>query len=195
MPAKNAKNPKLAIRLDLLRPQSNPEKIPVKLLRWLLSTGRYIFIFVEGLVLIAFLTRFKLDADLAQNKETIEGQIPFIESLKPYEILIRQTQLKLSTIESVRNSSPDFGQILKKISEKTPQGVKLSNINMEGGVGKVTIQMNGQAQTNADLSSFLAGLKNESIFTNINLASIGLEQNLIRFTISFNTTNEGGSSL
>ena len=195
MPAKNAKNPKLAIRLDLLKPQSSPEKIPVKLLRWLLSTGRYIFIFVEGLVLIAFLTRFKLDADLAQNKETIEGQIPFIESLKPYEILIRQTQLKLSTIESVRNSSPNFGQILKKISDQTPQGVKLSNINMEGGVGKVTIQMNGQAQTNADLSSFLAGLKQESIFTNVNLASIGLEQNLIRFTISFNTQEGGGSSL
>lgn len=195
MPAKNAKNPKLAIRLDLLKPQSNPEKIPVKLLRWLLSTGRYLFIFVEGLVLIAFLTRFKLDADLAQIKEIIDGQIPFIESLKPYEILIRQTQLKLSTIESVRNNAPDLGQILKKISDQTPQGVKLSNINMEAGVGKVTIQMNGQAQTNTDLSSFLAGLKNESIFINVNLASIGLEQNLIRFTISFNTQDKGGSSL
>lgn len=195
MPAKNTKNPKLAIRLDLLKPQSSPEKMPVKLLRWLLSTGRYIFIFVEGLVLIAFLTRFKLDADLEQNKETIEGQIPFIESLKPYEILIRQTQLKLSTIESVRNSSPNFGQILKAISGQTPQGVKLSSINMEGRVGKVTIQMNGQAQTNIDLSSFLAGLKNESIFTNVNLASIGMEQNLLRFTISFNTQAGGGSSL
>lgn len=195
MPAKNAKNPKLSIRLDLLKPQGSPQKLGVKLLRWLLSTGRYIFIFVEGLVLVAFLTRFKLDADLAQNKETVEGQIPFIESLKPYEILIRQTQLKLSTIGSIRSSSPNFAQILKKISAQTPQGVKLLGINLEREVGKMTVLMNGQAQSNADLSSFIAGLKQESSFVNVSLTSIGLEQNIIRFSISFNTQSEGGQNL
>ena len=63
-----------AINLDLLRPQSSPEKLFSRLLRWLLSTGRYIFIFVEALVLIVFISRFKLDDDLASKKEAIEQQ-------------------------------------------------------------------------------------------------------------------------
>ncbi len=56
---------KLAIHLNLLKPQSNPEQLPIKLFRWLLLSGRYIFVFVEALVLIAFAARFKLDADIA----------------------------------------------------------------------------------------------------------------------------------
>src|SRR3989344_1083063 len=107
---------KIAITLDLLKPQSNPQKIPIKILHWLLSTGRYIFIFVEIIVLAAFFARFKLDADLAAKKDIIEEQIPYIESLKSYEILIRQTQLKLSTIKAFYATQPDYTQILKKIA-------------------------------------------------------------------------------
>ena len=61
-----------AIDLNLLKPQSKPEKLPVRLLRWLLASGRYLFVFVEAIVLIAFAARFKLDEDLAAKKEDIE---------------------------------------------------------------------------------------------------------------------------
>src|SRR3990167_2341698 len=112
MPKKTLKT---GINLDLLKPQSNPEKITVKVFRWLLSTGRYIFIFVEAIVLIAFILRFKLDADLAEKKEAIEQQIPYIESLKPYEVLIRESQLKISTMRASKSEVIDYPQTLKKI--------------------------------------------------------------------------------
>lgn len=194
MPKPN--NPKLAIHLDLLHPQSNPEKIPVKLIRWLLSTGRYIFVFVEALVLIAFISRFKLDADLAAKKEAIEQQIPYIESLKPYELLIRATQLKLSTIDGFQTNHPDYPLILKKIADQTPAGVKLVSLNLSKGVDKVTIQMNAQAQNNHDLAQFIGGLKSDGFFSDINLASVGLEQGVIRFNVTSSaSTREKGKSL
>lgn len=177
-----AKNPKLKLRLDLLKPQSSPERIPVKVLRWLLSTGRYIFIFVEGLVLIAFILRFKLDADLASKKEAIEQQIPYIESLKPYEILIRQTQLKLQTLTASNQNLADYALILKEIASQTPSGVKIISLSLDKNVGKVSFQINGQAQTNADLASFIAGMKSDQYFADINLSTVGLEQGVIRFT-------------
>jgi len=122
---------KLAINLNLLKPQSNPEKLPVKLIRWLLSSGRYIFVLVNALVLIAFGTRFKLDADLADKKYKIEEQIPYIDSLRPYEIIIRETQLKLLTIDTVKKSSPDWAATLKKIADQTPTSIKITNINIK----------------------------------------------------------------
>ncbi len=179
-----ADNPKLIIHLDLLKPQSNPEKIITKLLRWVLSSGRYIFIFVEALVLIAFIARFKLDADLAKNRELIEEQIPYIESLKPYEILIKQTQLKLSTIGSFRSNYTDYPQILKKISDQTPQGVKLNSLNVKIEKSNITIQMSAQAQSNNDLATFIGGLKEDSSFSDINISSISFEKGIINFTLN-----------
>lgn len=178
-----AKTHKLSIRLDLLRPQSSPEKLPIKFLRWLLSSGRYMFIFVEALVLVAFISRFKLDADLANKKEEIDQEIPFIESLKPYEVLIRQTQLKLSTIVAFHTNYPDYPQILKKIADQTPLGVKIINLNLQKDVDKVTIAISAQAQTNNDISNFITGLK-EAGFSGVTLASVGLEQGIIRLVIN-----------
>lgn len=174
---------KITINLDLLKPQSNPEKLPVKLFIWLLSSGRFIFILVEAVVLIAFLTRFKLDADLATRKETIEEQIPYIESLRPYEILIRQTQLKLSTIYAFNQSNPDYHTLLKKVAEHTPISVKINSLSVEKAVNKITVQINAQASTNSDLVTFVSSLKDDQYFTGVTLASAGLEENLLKFTI------------
>lgn len=193
MPAKNSK---LLIRLDLLKPQSSPEKLPVKFFRWLFSSGRLVFIFVEALVLLAFIARFKFDADLAAKKETIDQEISFIQSLKPYEILIRQTQSKLSTIDTYRTNATDYTKILKGIADQTPAGVKILTLNLTKTTGKVTVSINAEAQTNNDLSSFLAGLK-EGGFTQVTLASVGLEEGLTRFVINADSanTNTAGKNL
>ncbi len=189
------KSLKIGINLDLLKPQSNPEKLPIKLFRWLLSTGRYLFIVVEAIVLIAFITRFKFDADLASKKEAIEQQIPYIESLKSYEVLIRQTQLKISTILTSRGNLIDYPVILKKIADQTPIGVKVISLNMENRVGKLSFTMNAEAQNNNDVTSFVEGLKQNSTFSDINLTSIGLEQGLIRFTLTGIAQTAKGVSL
>ncbi|MDO8577025.1 MAG: PilN domain-containing protein [Candidatus Daviesbacteria bacterium] len=187
---------RLTLKLNLLKPQSNPEKLLIKLTRWLLSSGRYIFVAVNAVVLIAFGARFKLDADLAAKKEAIEEQIPYIESLKPYEILIRETQLKLSTIDSIKKGSLDWLMILKKISDQTPRNVKIISINIGKNLGTATIHITGQTQTNSELTSFIIGLKGEDTFSEVNLAGVGLEQGVIKFIIDISAklTNTGGKS-
>lgn len=177
-------NPKLVIRLDLLKPQSDSEKLPVKLIRWLLSSGRFIFVFVEALVLIAFIARFKLDADLSSNKEAIEQQIPYIESLKGTETSVKEAQLKLSTIDSFYSSYADYSQILKKIAAQTPAGVKIISMNLQKNVAEITIQLNARAQSNIDLVSFLTGLKQDPSFSDINITGIGFEKGSLSFSLS-----------
>lgn len=183
---------KIIISLDLLKPQSNPQKLPIKILRWLLSSGRYIFIFVEIIVLLAFFARFKLDGELAAKKEAIDEQIPYIEGSKADEILIRQIQLKLSTIKAFHTSQPDYPQIMKKIADNTPLAVKITNLNLERVVGKVTIKITAQAQSNNDVATFIAGLKSDSAFTDVNLASAGLEEGLIKFTLDATANIQAG---
>ena len=174
---------KLSINLNLLKPQSNPEKILVKLIHWLLSSGRYIFVLVEAVVLIAFGARFKLDADLASKKEAIEEQIPYIESLRPYEILIRNTQLKLATIDNIKKNSANLAEILKKIADQVPASVKINTIRTEKNIGSTTLHITGQTQVNSEITNFVSGLKSDPSFSNVTVASLGLEENTIKFSI------------
>lgn len=190
-----AKSPKLILHLDLLHPQSNPEKIPVKLLRWLLSSGRLIFIFVEAIVLIAFLARFKLDADIASKKEEIDQKVPFIQSLKAYETIIRQTQLKITTLETFYSQDPNYTKLLDQIAQNTPLGVKLSNLSLTKDVSKINIQLSAQAQTNTDLIGFISALKKDSNFSSVNLSNITLDQNIINFTVTATAAGSQGKSL
>ena len=191
----NPKSIKLGIKLDLLRPQSNPEKILTRLFRWLLSSGRFILILVEAIVLIAFITRFKFDADLATNKETIEEQSPYIENQLSFEILARQTQLKLSTIGFFKSDYADYPQVLKKIADQTPQGVRIVSLNLERNVDKLTIQLSAIAQSNNSLASMLTGLKQDVTFSNINVTNISFERGGLNFTLSAQANLAGGKSL
>ncbi|MBI4036464.1 PilN domain-containing protein [Candidatus Daviesbacteria bacterium] len=174
---------KSLIYLNILHPQGEPQKLLLNIFRWLLSAGRYLIILVEAIVLAAFLLRFKLDADIATTKEAIEEQVPFVESLKSDENLIRQTQFQLVTIKDLRQKSPAYVEVIKKIAQQTPNGVTVNNLNIERQVGKVNLKITGTSLNNSELSSFVLGLRQDKTFADTNLTSVSLDQGLINFSI------------
>lgn len=182
-----------AIHLNLLHPLGLKEPILARFIRWLLSSGRYIIIAVEAVVLVAFLSRFKFDADLQNTKEEIEAQLPFIHSLKADEALIRRTQLQLSTIKDIRLNSPDLANILSQISAQVPQGVKLTNVSLTAKVGVVEVKISGQSTQNSDITAFLNNLKTNQSFKDLNIGGIGLNHGVVVFTITGNFYSSKGN--
>lgn len=175
-------HPKLA--LNLLYPQGIPQKLPVKLLKWVLTFGRYIAIAVEIVVLATFAARFKLDADLANIKERINQQIPFIESLSATETQIRQMQFKIEVIKQTYNSSPSWKETFDKIANQTPLGIKLLTLSFDRTKEPTQFKIVGTAVSNNDLGAFISGLKTEERFADINLASLAYDRGEISFTIT-----------
>ena len=180
------KSDPVRLRLNLLKPQGTPEKVAVKLIRWLLSVGRFIIVLVEALVLIAFLSRFKFDADLEDLKEKVDNQIPFIQSLKNDENLIRQTQLKLSIIKEKRLKYPDYEQILSKISSQTPTNIKITSISIDKKE-HTDIKIVGTSITNIDISEFAKNLKKDNFFSEVELVNVGLQDDAITFSLNLIT--------
>lgn len=173
------------LKLNLLISQTHQPKIYIRLLKWLIASGRYIIIIVEFMVIAGFVARFKLDADLLDLQDKIKLQIPYIESLKSDEILIRQTQFQLATIRQVKDESLDYAQILIKIASLTPQNIKLTNINLNKlpNLNKATIQITGQSPSNQEISLLIKTLKKEPQFSEISLTNLTFEQPVIVFTI------------
>ena len=176
---------KLRINLNLLHPKEAPAKLPERFLKWLITYGRFIVIFVEIIVVSAFLTRFKLDADLDTLKNNINRDLPYVEGLETDEILIKQTQDKLALIDKTYLGSDKWQETVVDISSQIPQSITFTALMLEEkDETSVNFRIGGSTPSNSDLGIFLNNLRKTENFKEINLASISFEQNQIVFTIT-----------
>ncbi len=178
--------PKFKISLNLLYSQGTPLKWPAKILTWALSTGRYIGIAVEILVLATFAARFKFDADLADLKEKINQQIPYIESLQKEESLIKQTQFKIGFVKKAMAGSPKWANNFTALSNQTPQGIIFTTLTFNHPQFSENLEFKviGTASSNRDLAVFLNGLRNDPSFKDVNLVNLSFDQTGLTFTIT-----------
>lgn len=195
-PKEQAKNQKLSIfKVNLLVHKGDPVKIHILLLKWLLSSGRYIAIFVEIIVIVAVVMRYKLDGELSELKNNINERAAYIKTLSSDEALIKQTQFKLSTIKQMRRDNPDFAAILLDIAQQTPTRINLTNIAFSkpspaAGFG---LSISGQTPSNVELSVFIKSLQKDPLFTDISLSNISFEGETV-FTIIGNLAPQGGKN-
>lgn len=164
-------------RVNLLVQKGQALKLEVRLMKWILASGRFIVVIVEIIVITAFIYRYKLDTDLADLQERINEQVPYIKSLKNDELALKQVQFQLSTIRQTRSESPDFVDTLNKIASLTPRSIRLTNITFEVAEPptKAAFTINGQTPSNLELSAFINALKQDPQFSDINLSNISFE--------------------
>lgn len=183
--ADSAQPTKLRISLNLLHPKEAPTKLPEKFLKWLISYGRFIVIFVEIIVVAAFLARFKLDADLDDLKRKINLDLPYVQGLSADEALIKQTQTKLALIDKTYLNSDRWQETILDVSSQLPQSIQLLGLTMEDkDETGVSFRLNGTTLSNSDLGIFINNLRNQPAFREINLASISFDNQQILFTIT-----------
>jgi len=184
--AASAQQPtKLRISLNLLHPKEAPSKLPEKFLKWLITYGRFIVIFVEVIVVAAFLARFRLDADLDELKRKINLDLPYVESLAVDEALIKQTQDKLALIDKTYLNDAKWQEAVVEISEQIPQSIVFIGLLLEEKDERtVNFRISGTTRSNADLGIFLNNLRSIENFREINLASISFDRQQILFTIT-----------
>lgn len=187
------KNTKQAFfKVNLLIHKEEQSKLYLRLLKWLLYSGRFIVVFVELLTIGAFVYRYKLDFDLIDLQEKIKEEVPYVKSLKQDEILIRQTQFQLSTIKQVKRESPNFTATLLKIAQLTPKSIILTNITLDRGQTptKTALIISGQTPSNIELGAFIKALQKDSAFSGITLTNISFEGQT-NFTITGSLNEKG----
>lgn len=164
-------------------PQEDWEKTSFgRFLKWLLTIGRYIVVFTELIVILAFLSRFKLDRDLTDLYEQIENKQAVIQSYADFEADFRFLQEQLSTIQSLRKDQLQTKQLMEEIADLTPIDVYFSDLLVTGDRASFT----ANALSEAGLATFINNLKRSSRFSNLEIDSlaIGAEEGIgISFTL------------
>lgn len=176
---------RLRISLNLLHPKETPSKLPERFLKWLITYGRFIVILVEVIVVGAFLTRFKLDADLDTLKNKINQDLPYVEGLSIDEALIKQAQTKIALIDKTYLNDDKWQEAVVEISAQIPGSITFTGLSLEEKDEKsVNFKISGTTLSNSDLGIFLNNLRSLDNFSEINLTGITFDQQQIVFTIT-----------
>lgn len=139
-----------------------------RFLKWAITTGRYILILVELVVIVAFLSRFKLDKDMADLSDSIAGKKAVLDATYSTEQNFRFTQSQLNAAEILLNSQARARQTLETAVSYVPPQVTLTKLALQ--LNSLTIS--GQASTTDGLAILLARMTADRGWKSIDLSEV-----------------------
>lgn len=171
------------ININLL-PNEDLEKTPAgRFLKWALTVGRYIVIFTELIVLIAFLSRFWLDRTLSDLHESIAQKQAIVKSAQELENQARSIQNRLAEAKTIMSDNLKASEILDLLAKITPTDIVYNNLVLSKN--RVNISATGLSELS--LSVFSYNLRNSQLFSDINFDSLEknkTQQGEITFTLT-----------
>lgn len=163
-----------------------PHKEPTfaeKFFSWMLTFGRFIIIGTEMIVLVAFVSRFKLDRDLIDLHDKVQQEESIVKSLISVENRSRSLQKRLFEIGSINQASKNSIAILQEIPALTPENVFLDGLT----IYDKGLKIDAKTLSGGGLSDFVKRLRNSNHFSSISLDRITRDETLggqIKFTIT-----------
>lgn len=183
MPAKKSH------RINLL-PKEDFEKTTLgRIMKWALTSFRFIVIVVELIVIGGFLFRFYLDVKISNLDDEIQQKSALISSRSSFEQEFRKLQEKLGIYKQITIPENMTLPSVEDIANSLPVDTKLISLMREHDLVKVT----GSSQNEASIGTFIAALKEKERFQDVSLTQVKtLEDNPdIEFSLNITLNREG----
>ncbi len=137
-----------------------------KFLKWALSWGKKIVVLTELVVVLAFLSRFKLDSDVATFSEEIDRRKTIILASQNFETEFRNIQEKVKKVKATVKT-PSLVAIYDIVEQLTPAEVTIDNTTILDR--KVSLEGKGNDQ---NLSTMVTAFKVSPDFDNVILDKV-----------------------
>ena len=174
---------KFKTNINLL-PREDLAQNPIgKFLTWALTFGRYIIIFTELIVILAFIFRFKLDLDLQKINSEVERKLAIIQSQKELENNIRLVQSRYGQVQKIQTENKISVKILEELAQITPLDVIFTNLSIKND----TLEIQGVGLSKIGISTFIYKLGLSGLFMDVNIESISSKDkndNKITFSLT-----------
>ena len=174
--------PKKTSHVINLLPQEEFRISPVgRILHWATTTFRTIVIITELIVIVAFLSRFWLDAKNADLNDIIRQNQSIIESYKDFETEFRQVQQRIKIFSEMTQSST-LGSLMMQAINLLPEDVNLVSISQVEN----SLQIKASSASERSIVQFITNLLNNPAFKEVKVASAvasSENQSVIVFTL------------
>lgn len=155
-----------------------------KFLHWAVTSGRYIIIATELVVILAFLSRFKFDQDLATINNTIEGQKLLLTRQQPLEKEFRYIQSRLETTDLMIGRQVVSKDRFDRLLMSLPTTIKLSGVQFE----KSEIRVQAITLSEQAIGEFLARVKQDTYWKELEMTEFMTDDGYeIKFTLVMRT--------
>lgn len=169
-----------------LHPQKAFESGTVgRVLAWVLSSFRIIVIVTEIIVMIAFLSRFWLDAQNTDLNDEIKSKKTVLEAYQDFESDFRDAQKRISVYSTAINNGP-LSKLVEQISNLLPLDVRLSEISYNNHV----IQLTALSTNETSIQQYIVNLGTIEKIKDISLSGIESDKEnpgITKFTLTMST--------
>lgn len=165
--------------INLLPKAENINNTPMgKFLEWALSWGKKIVILTELVVVLAFLSRFYFDTQVANLSEEIDHKKAIIDSSRDFENEFRSVTDRVKAALKIERE-PSTVTILTTVQKMIPASVSLIQINIDKNV--VNFSVLGDDQS---LAQMVASFRDSPQFRDLSLDKISKGESVdVNFSI------------
>lgn len=175
--------PKRHNKINLIIKEGLAATTSGRILAWILSTFRIIVIITELIVMIAFLSRFWLDAQNTDLAEEIEQKQGIIASLSDFEKEFKLTQTKLKIFSDLTAREGLANNAVKTISSNLPPDIFLQSLAFY----RNTIYIEGTSPSEISIQQLIVNLDSKDLFESANLIEMGtspFDPSLLKFKLN-----------
>ncbi len=170
--------------INLLPNAQETGNVRERILNWLLSTFRVIVVVTEFVVIIAFVSRFFLDAKSNDLSDQIDAKKAVIASFAKFEKEYKNTQKRLSIFSAISSDKNNLSPVISNITKSLPNDVVLvSLINDKNG-----LNVKANSFSEQSIVQFISNLKSTNLFSTITLTDLSSSEDnpYLTFTIKLN---------
>lgn len=162
------------------------ESLKQQLFKLVITRGKTIIVVTEAIVLLVFLSRFKLDRQIQDLTESLDNKEAIIQSTQNIEKEYRDVQNKLNITVKLIDSQTNWYKKINAFDNEIPTGVTFKKIDYSQGA----IDLSAQAQSASVFGAFMRNLiANESIKSvAIESSAYNVATQSFSFSLSIKTT-------
>lgn len=172
--------------ISLLVGAGSPNSLSDKIIFWISNVLRYIMVFTELIIIIIFLSRFKLDRENTDLSDRIRQQRSIIQVNANFEKEYTNLQKKIDLIGKLYKDQPDYYNKLISIIQNTPSDITFNSLALENKEGKVIITLNVFAYQEEAIIDFINQLSLNKNIKSIEVTNIEKKARENKYNIMLN---------
>ncbi len=127
--------------ISLVPGEGNSGSIGDRIIYWVSNVLRYIMVFTELIIIIAFLSRFSLDQQNTDLSDRLRNQKYILETTTNFEKEYGLLQQKLQLIKKLYAQQPKYYDKLSSILANTPSDIIYNSFSVYNKDSKVTADL------------------------------------------------------
>jgi hypothetical protein len=173
--------PAQKLSVNLLPPSEFELSFWGRFLKWAVTTGRYIIILTELVVIIAFLSRFKLDEELRNVNEKIQTQVNYLESEQPRLQEFLSVQKRIGLVGMAVQKSSSISGVLKYLEQRKPPEITIT----QQTVARNELTISATTLSETALGKMMLDMSRDRIWRSLDLTQIVSDTSTgIKFTLT-----------